>query len=832
MKQAYKLKEPQVADFLVARVSLLSPLALDSLRLLRTTSVIDQILSLEQEMERLTGDVETALHQLVPSLEDKQVRRRVLELKRDIHNGRTPVIDPAIRQVLTDRLAAGMSACLQRWIDAAQQRSTLSETAHEAFAEEIVQANDALLQLMDEPLVQQGLALSSPDFLQVLLDKKVTSTENPAARYLRTCFSYATRIAAKTSPFSTFTRLGIATFSSEESYPEEDRSFCYVSRALTMSWLMACARNNQVAAAFSYAPNPSLRQESKRWVMLAPQYLCTDGFFHRQDNTVDVSGYLHLVELVQRVGPASYDDYVKAIGGTHPHQTFVRLLSTHLVRPVAPYSPTDPNPLRSLAAAVFALRTDYAQNVAMFLEQLSDRVVEFASGSGERRLKCLADMDQLNREGFASLGQSMPGWAAKAGIIYEDRSIPHPIPELGHHVQSDLQLLGQLMRPQVIRSHLYDHLVEHFVTCHGVGGTCQDVIGYLTSFAGRPDFMQLLLQALEQDKQAMSQYDHPNSRHEVGPSMLPPTAMVYFQIAAPNVEAVRRGHYLLIPNAHNPGVAGVMARFQPLLSPKLPEVLRAWHSASVPGAEMVDFPIFADWSTLQHNGLGKFPVLQWPTESPVTGPANAVAMDELRLIHDRASNSLVLLNRNGTPVVPLYQGVVGQYLLRGAVRLFMTLVDPWVVGHRVGHVRYPFDDPEDQPVGIEYMPRLSNGRIVLRRACWRVPQQEFPVQSSGESGAAYMRRVLYWQQSHGIPTEVFISQVRKSFTWETNKRKPMWVRFDSYHSLVALKPLLEEDSVCLKLIEALPGRNDHWVAADDHLPRVAEFLALVRWPEA
>src|SRR5690606_19260426 len=78
-----------IAPFAVLRAATLPFDAIQALRLPETEQLLARIALAEQEMEATREQVERVLHELVPGLEnDRKLRRHVVNLKRDVHNGR------------------------------------------------------------------------------------------------------------------------------------------------------------------------------------------------------------------------------------------------------------------------------------------------------------------------------------------------------------------------------------------------------------------------------------------------------------------------------------------------------------------------------------------------------------------------------------------------------------------------------------------------------------------------------------------------------------------------------------------------------------------------
>lgn len=147
------------------------------------------------------------LFSIIKGTEDNKERQRLLQLKRDIFNGKVPPLN-----------AAGdnreLSAALQEYLDIHTQKQRLQHEWELSFNTQLSAHRRLLQSLAQQELLRKGILLSSP-VLYTQLDSFAAA--DPLAfrnRELKNEYSllrYITRMAAKTSPFSTFTYTGIAT---------------------------------------------------------------------------------------------------------------------------------------------------------------------------------------------------------------------------------------------------------------------------------------------------------------------------------------------------------------------------------------------------------------------------------------------------------------------------------------------------------------------------------------------------------------------------------------------------------------------------------------------
>jgi len=126
---------------------------------------------------------------------------------------------------------------------------------------------------------------------------------------------------------------------------------------------------------------------------------------------------------------------------------------------------------------------------------------------------------------------------------------------------------------------------------------------------------------------------------------------------------------------------------------------------------------------------------------------------------------------------------------------------------------------------VAHAPRLERGRIVLRRALWRVPSREILRLLAGTRSDAFLA-LRDFCSAYAIPTHVFMRPSaggdRAKYYRNKTFRKPMF--FDAgnpalYPALVRLAKLAEH----VVLVEAMPGPNNQWLERVAGQRRVSEL---------
>lgn len=165
-----------------------------------------------QKRDELRNILCDALFPIISEQTDDQLRQQLINIKRKIFNNKRISVEQLT--LLGELMVMGFSECLQAYFLNEALLENFFEVNEPLFKLEIGSHRQIIQQMALKPELQNGLMLSSPVLYTQLKDFIKKDPEGFKQKELRMEFSllrYLSRMAFKTSPFSSFTYTGIMT---------------------------------------------------------------------------------------------------------------------------------------------------------------------------------------------------------------------------------------------------------------------------------------------------------------------------------------------------------------------------------------------------------------------------------------------------------------------------------------------------------------------------------------------------------------------------------------------------------------------------------------------
>ncbi|MFI6499651.1 lantibiotic dehydratase [Nonomuraea typhae] len=775
-----------------------------------TRALSREAADLTDALRRLASPLTEALFTLVPRLDEQvTLRRAVLSGKRSVHGLRALPWDDDVFERVAARLPE-TAALLRDWAKLTDKRAAVLDALRSQLDQDRVVAVAKMRAALWEPGVLESLTVAAPDWVRHADLAALTP------RSVKTLYSYVSRTAVKTSPFSGLTAVGVAGLRGQS------RAISRTAVVLAALAVQRLARDPRTAPLLSYrgAPIRPGGDRAPRGLMLHGEILIAGGIVWRQDRVVEAD---HATRWLDGLGDRDLTlaEILARVGGADPFARFVRLLDAGVFTPVPPWRQDAP-PLPGLAELV-----GECPNSPIPADDLcaAHRLgLEARDADVHGRLAALDGLAQYARTWSAPA----QGRTAPLALLYEDRETDADLPDVcaAGPVRDDLLALGERMRPYIFRSHVYDLMLQRFTAAFGAGAACRDPLAFLMGLAIEGDGDGPLDTAITEDVTARA---NPGDRAwlPVGPTSARPSAAVLFQLAAPSAQQATQGDYRLVVNQFSAGSGALFARFAGLLGVEFRDRLREYVMRARPGIECRELVLWTDCNTAQAECAGLLPPLTLPGEPT---RASGITLDDMLLVHDAATDTLSLTDQSGAPVGLAYLGLVPQHMMHSYARLLAVLADPWVNGAPQSDytlTRLPELLPRCCPDEVVALPRDGFGRVVTRRASWLVPVTALPLprERDGVDDLKVALQLYEFRRTHGMPEEVFVHQL--GFTG--GDRKPLWVSLAAPLSAQVLGGWLDAATTHVRVTEALPARDAHPQLDPQGRPRAVEHAAMLTW---
>ena len=299
------------------------------------------------------------------------------------------------------------------------------------------------------------------------------------------------------------------------------------------------------------------------------------------------------------------------------------------------------------------------------------------------------------------------------------------------------------------------------------------------------------------------------------PLELPDAFAAMVSVLAPSAAAVDRGAFsLLVSGVAGPSGARMLGRFcdaDPALRAGVDAHLRAeerWRPDAV-YAEIAHLPEGRIGNILARPLLRNYEIEYLGRSG---APAERVIPATDLTVSLRHGNVVLRSQRLGREVIPRLSSA-HNFASRslGVYRFLCALQGQG----RAGALMWDWGALARMP----FLPRVTRGRAVLARARWRlVPSELEPARHA--RGAARWRTVRAWREARGVPRRVLLA--------EADNLLPL----DLDHPLaVELLLAAAHEGAEVRLLESLPGPDDHWVEGPEGVFASELIIPFVRVAE-
>lgn len=786
--------------------------ALTRLTFEKTKAIVDQILDLDRQFDGESEALCETIFNAVKQVNDQSLKHRLIELKRNVFN-RRHISEESVER-LKQLLSEECYSKVDEWRRRQELLAHLLEEGERCFQLELDEKRTLLkAQFADEDF-QKAVVLSSDALvgpLEQYLQTPVREMKRPHLKAESSLISYLSRMAAKTSPFSTFTpttlgfwtKTGAALEFSQESLHQ--KSFVRFNQSLRVRIENALSRHPAIKRHLRPRVNKSWRLRGEKICLLKSSNAVLFGGDAPEPLvelplTRAVSEFLSLLEAGEE--RLSYEELVNQMvertGGARTVgevEGFLdRLIQLEVIENDFRIPDQAPDFLGLLCEKLRAIPDPFAIEMLTFLDLISREVDCYPRLTAQERACSLRTLRHTTRQLFDALKLILEDHPI---IIYEDAATYPRRSELSlsawDGVLKDLQFVQRLNRISDYTVTQVMTLAAYFEQHHWDEQGEVDLLPFYDAYrqtikaaAGARDsspwdnlinlnplnlptvsafqevqqeYRRLLAQMLESGEEVVhldrkKLEELMDRTPEFAREM---SSQSYFcqLIISPD------GNELVI-NAPYEGLGKYFSRFCFLfddadnqtntLADTIQQNQERFRGSGQVYAELVS--VLGSNVNL-HPPLTDFEI-RYPGVAGSKPPEMQIELFDLSVRKEPKTGILKLWSRSlQKEVVPMYFGITHAWFLPPLHQFLYCMFSPVgtmnsMPGLEAGISKYEH--------GHEFRryPRVCVGNAVLWRAEWQLPAATLPIKQNQESAFGYFLRVNRWKRQMGLPDEGFI----------------------------------------------------------------------------
>jgi hypothetical protein len=814
-----------VAPFALLRMATLPYKALDDMRLPDVERQLAQIIEIEQQLANYQQQLDTALFHSVSSIDDDAVkmRRSVLKLKRNIHNGRAANIDGQLYNEICDLLNPEDKQALADWNSAHEQLKVTTEIAEQSLVDQRQShLRTALRAPLNETLFKRALAFASLGVaIESTREKKLPTKAKPD-NFERSLFGYLTRAAAKTSPFSSFMSMTVVPFDFEQKdqtvtrwHAQDLTHQCStrinrgISGRLFNQAALVGVKNDEVLL---HVNKTFKQKDAQRYSALCDRDIVLLGRPWTENRTAIFRLHEKVSEVfTNNLDEATWSQWQQRLcdsTGATPAQ--VGALLDKFIRKgllcIKPLTDTfDNEPEVTVKNYLANSQLDQLKKTAQTVEQMIELTEQISADDSDKRAVKINAIKVLETRALNHLDTQR--FDRFHNTVLEDcwgSGVKGKIPANG---LPDLSSLHDFIASQLIIIPEYVKLRIHFIERFGEGGQCDNVAEFLTDIGNKLVEITEYGSAVKQQKS-----ERPPQGSQLG-------VTVQVQLVSPKNDSQAP---LIVVNRVFDRPGWLASRFcfgESSEQQFLRENVTDWIEALCPDSEPVDLLINGQNNDLQtHPKLTKR-AMCWPSQPRPGSEQDILNVDDLIIRHD-ADSGLLKLFEGDKPINLMYLGSTFPTVAWGISYVLTILTQPFSIG-RPNFKPPVLSNAED----VIHKPRIEHDKVILSRAFSWVRSEHLMNKWFNNKGIQQLLDIKRDCIDKGLPTTFFAKPYNApgdsgsiSHKALHADRKPLWVDINNPFSLTMLERIAQKNT-WLSFTEALPGPEELWLNVDgnDHV---------------
>lgn len=800
----------QLAPYFLLRTG---GMPINGLLAMRANDTMDTLYALstrKANLKQITPSLTERIEKEVPNLTDDALRNKLIKYKRDMFNFRRPkhrAVD-FVQEVPQPLLAE-----MEQWESDFEMIQSLNAQAQAFFETEQPQARRVLQTTVNNHNFLNGVLLTSSDLFEKVNKYIQTPIEEQNARLRKVEYTLATvltRVAAKTSPFSTFSLVGQGLLEHDPELAETDLpSFDYESK-VCINWtpvlrvLDGLLKHPDVRPLLTYRVNRTLRVEENRLVLIQRKDSPTTRprVFRTTESPVSMDfnpAMKMVITIIRETEGASmlFTDLIERMSQAGPRdaiEKFVnQLIDIQVIEPTVEYPEQSPDILASVLNIIRDWQTEVAARTAAHLRAVVSLIEQYRTGALQDRTGLLVSI----RKQFEEIGDivGLPTSAGSLGLlIYEDAILSDATRVPGaewEEILSDLSFYQELAPLFDVKFRLQSVIAKMFVDQYGEDGICTDTGEFVRNlipihtqfikpmipgqlFADleigndipniralndlKLEFLDLINRRFDESDEEIEL-----TREELAPLIERTPASIRNRPLSHEffMQWVKdEQQNMMVINQPYFGYLAFMSRFVAYFQEDgMVDKLRSYLSGLFAGTgALAEVSGVYGFNANLHPRIAPYE-MTFPATSYARGEEENVPTVDWRdfsFVYDKDTDRVMIQHEEIGRVNALYLGTLVPLMLPTIVRTLMNMFSNANMIESYQTIREHELSDEVKQSEVRRYPRIRLGQVVVSRKKWMMPRTHLPMREAKESEYDYFFRVHEWRISQGMPSRVFI----------------------------------------------------------------------------
>ncbi|WP_371018999.1 lantibiotic dehydratase [Pseudalkalibacillus sp. JSM 102089] len=801
MKNTYEKKSLLNEFFLsptfLLRISGLPSSVMDNLRFEETIKLINEKNLFLKELVPIQEKLLEEFYILVKTEEEDTRRKKIIKLKQDVSKNKFPR-DLAFFAELTSSLEANNRKLFNDWFNKMERLLFLNQQLPLIVEEEAIRKRTFMQDLVKKEDFQKGVLLSSEGLYEKLtsyINTPINDQKAKMRKIEKSLYTYISRVATKTSPFSTFTPIAFGEFTNKSTSSsfitindQLRKNFVIRINHLPILYLVQAIENHKDL-------NRKISLQVNRTVSIENGYVHFLKTTNSSENIISksvnqkedlvnfktnktIETILYTIDNAESITKQDIVNTILNSNNSHNEEqlyAFIdKLISLGVIECRLNIVDNTKHIIDDLIKVLSTIEHQMSLKLLEELKEIRESVLIYERSNPELRLKLLRNIQNNYKKSCEILNVSHKEYTP---LIFEDTSYSDGLIKTGLDDWKDIKESLEELLPLYTSYSTTDEIDKFrdwFVKEFGEEGECDEVIPLLERYQR---YNTANNEGGSSDNRNKNKFHHyiyeqiSNKNNEKCIEISESWLKDYNSKSIKSSKVISNSFFLQpyqedgklksVVNRVGSGYGQFMSRFDDLYpedeNEQFASVVRELHNKLLPENE-----IFAEingvfgFNANIHTPITRYEI-SYPGIKSSRESKYRIYLEDIIIVHSKSENKLYLKNKHTQEIIhPLYLGFLNWFLLPSLYKL-LFLFTPYSYSNIPIAFEYYNGLSQLDKSRIVHIPQVSYKSVTISREQWWIPLKEIPAKSKNMSDLDYLQKYEKWTFEKGLPTRVFMS---------------------------------------------------------------------------